>query len=190
MNLFAVPVSSMWMTESDEALYAKVKAGDMAAFDVLYARYERPLFCFILSQTRSRADAEEIFQDAFMNALKSREVRFDIGFRSWIYRVARNLILNRVRSRERGGRAMDALPERAPEPNAPEVIDGLQRDAALQHAVAKLPEGLSELYRLRTAGLSYEEMAAVLELPLGTLKSRFHQLIVQLKEALQPWTAT
>ncbi len=178
------------MIPSDEDLYALIKRGDIAAFDALYARYEVRLFSFIHSQVRSRADAEEIFQEAFMNALKSKEVVFlpGAGFKCWLYRIARNLVLNRARGTQRQAKAhtLDVAPE--PLPGAVEALAGHERDVALRRAVAKLPEGLSELYRLRTAGLSYDEMATVLDVPLGTLKSRFHQLIVTLREALEPWT--
>ena len=173
----------------DEALYRRIKAGDLVAFDVLYARYEARLFGFIMTQVRSRADAEEVFQEAFMRTLKSAEVTFEVGFKCWLFRIARNLVLNRARSSRRAENALNALPESLPDPSAVERLAESERSLALQAAVAKLPAPLSELFRLRTAGLSYDEMAAVLELPLGTLKSRFHQMVVTLREALEPWTA-
>src|ERR1700724_932770 len=64
------------MLLSDETLYAQAKDGDMRAFDALYARYEACLFGFIISQVRNRADAEDLFHEAFVNALKAPAVRF------------------------------------------------------------------------------------------------------------------
>jgi DNA-directed RNA polymerase specialized sigma24 family protein len=55
--------------------------------------------------------------------------------------------------------------------------------------VFALPATLQEMYRLRTSGLSYEEMAEVLEIPLGTIKSRMHHMVRVLQEELRPWTA-
>ena len=65
---------------SDEALYARFRQdGDMPAFDVLYGRYERRLFGFIRGYLHGRPDAEEVFHDAFLQLLRSREVRFERG---------------------------------------------------------------------------------------------------------------
>src|ERR1700678_187821 len=99
--------------DSDEALYVRVKQGDMRAFDALYARYETSLFGFLSSQLRNRADAEDVFHEAFLSALKSREVVFDgdRGFKTWLYRIARNLASNRARSERRGARAVAQLPD-------------------------------------------------------------------------------
>jgi RNA polymerase sigma-70 factor (ECF subfamily) len=177
--------------ESDEQLYARTKRGDMRAFDELYTRYESRLFGFILSQLRNRADAEDAFHEAFLNALKSREVVFapDAGFKTWLFRIARNLMLNRIRSSERGARARARLDAPEAPPSADEAIERGELLAALDVAVAQLPPSLSELYHLRSSGLSYEEMAGVLEIPLGTLKSRMNQMMTVLREELRPWTA-
>src|SRR5689334_5155452 len=101
------------MLDSDEALYLRVRQGDMVAFDALYARYETRLYGFLHNQLRNRADAEDVFHEAFLTALKSRDVRFERegGFRAWLYRVARNIASNRLRTSERGARAIAALPE-------------------------------------------------------------------------------
>src|SRR5579859_4424907 len=131
---------------SDEALYARVKQGDLAAFDELYARYETRLFGFLMSQLANRADAEEVFHEAFMNALKSREVRFDRGgFRTWLYRVARNAALNRQRSQRRGQHALAQLPPSDPTPPADKALAEHELLEALDRAVAQLPETLSEV---------------------------------------------
>jgi RNA polymerase sigma-70 factor (ECF subfamily) len=177
---------------TDEELYAAVKAGDLRAFDELYARHEVPLFSFLLSTLKSRADAEDVFQEAFMRTLQSREVRFDRGatFKTWLFRVARNVMLNRVRGDQRRDRALEAAPE-ADTPAAPD--DKLQQHRMLQAldtAIRRLPPPLAEVYRLRTTGFSYEEMAHVLDLPLGTLKSRMNRMVSVLREELHPWIAT
>jgi RNA polymerase sigma-70 factor (ECF subfamily) len=178
--------------ETDERLYQRVREdGDMAAFDVLYARYEAQLFGFLVRTLESRADAEDVFHDAFLNALRSREVKFEQGsFRSWLFRIAKNLCSNRRRSEGRGSRAVAALPEPASAPSAEASIEERQLHAALDDAVSRLPPALSEIYHLRSSGLSYEEMAHVLSVPLGTLKSRMNQMVGILREEVKPWTAT
>jgi RNA polymerase sigma factor (sigma-70 family) len=179
--------------DSDEALYARVKDGDLSAFDTLYERYETRLFGFLLSLLRNRADAEDVFHEAFLRALKSREIVFERagGFRTWLYRIARNLALNHHRGAGRGERALMKLvkPDARDVPGVDDRIAEAERLAALDGAVLRLPEPLSEIFHLRSSGLSYEEMADVLEIPMGTLKSRMNQMVTHLREELRPWTA-
>lgn len=177
--------------ESDEALYQRVRDGDMAAFDQLYQRYETQLFGFLLRTLRHREDAEDVFHDTFLNALKSPDVQLAPGsFRSWLFRIARNLCHNRRRSEARGTRAESALPEPVETPDAEASLAHHERFHALDGAVARLPEALSEIYHLRSSGLSYEEMAEVLSIPLGTLKSRMNQMITMLREDMKSWAPT
>jgi RNA polymerase sigma-70 factor (ECF subfamily) len=178
--------------DSDEALYARVKRGDMVAFDALYARYASRLFGFLRPQLSNRADAEDVFHESLLATLENDEVAFDRGsFRTWLYRIARNLVLNRVRSQGRGEHAMARLAPIVddPPPAADERAAQGQMLRALDGAVARLPSPLSEIYHLRSSGLSYEEMALVLGIPLGTLKSRMNQMVNVLREELKPWTA-
>jgi RNA polymerase sigma factor (sigma-70 family) len=178
--------------DSDEALYARVKRGDMLAFDDLYARYATRLFGFLRPQLPTRADAEDVFHESLLATLESHEVAFDRGsFRTWLYRIARNLVLNRARSHGRGEVALAKLAPIVddPPPAADERAAQGQMLRALDGAVARLPSPLSEIYHLRSSGLSYEEMALVLGIPLGTLKSRMNQMVNVLREELKPWTA-
>jgi RNA polymerase sigma factor (sigma-70 family) len=177
--------------DSDEALYARVKRGDMLAFDDLYARYASRLFGFLRPQLPTRADAEDVFHESLLATLENDEVAFDRGsFRTWLYRIARNLVLNRARSHGRGEIAIAKLASvEEPAYAADERASQGQMLHALDGAVARLPSPLSEIYHLRSSGLSYEEMAMVLGIPLGTLKSRMNQMVNVLREELKPWTA-
>ena len=179
--------------ESDEALLQRVRDGEIDAFDRLYERHEGRLFAYLRAVVGDRNDAEEVLHDAFLSALKDRNAVLDRegSFRAWLYRVARNMALNRRRGESRYDKrvAAVALVESEPPPHADALIEKHQLEVALQGAVAKLPPNLGELWHLRTSGLSYEQIASVVDAPLGTVKSRAHQLVVVLREELKPWIA-
>ncbi len=161
-------------------------AGELAAFDQLYARYEKPLFGLIWRELGSQQEAEDVLHETFLAVLRQKDGGRR-SFKAWLFQVARNLCLNRVRSRRRGDRAV-ALDATSP-PDAvqlPEAqLAGAQLAQLLEAAVRRLPESLSSIYRLRLAGLSYDELAEVLELPLGTVKSRMHELVTRLREEME-----
>jgi RNA polymerase sigma-70 factor (ECF subfamily) len=173
----------------DETLFGQLIRGDVAAFDALYARHERPLFGYVLGHLGDRQESEDVIHDAFLAVLREgRRGNAPDCFRAWIYQVARHLCLNRLRTRQRAGRALGEV-ARAPAPPAPHPAADLaarQATTALHAAVDRLPGQLAELFRLRSSGLSYEELAQVLELPLGTVKSRIHDMVSRLRQELQP----
>jgi RNA polymerase sigma-70 factor (ECF subfamily) len=176
--------------ETDEALYARVRKGDMRAFDALYECYAPRLYGFLAAMLRSRADAEDVFHEAFLSALEANDVDLRAGgFRAWLYRIARNRALNVLRSKRRGEQALGRIEEQELPPSADERIAAQEIGAALDGAVGRLPPLLSEVFHLRASGLSYEEMAQVLEIPLGTIKSRMSQMVAVLREEMKPWTA-
>ena len=175
---------------SDEALYERLVGGEMAAFDQLYERYERPLFGFVLKHVRNRAEAEDLLHEAFMGVLKQRRAEQG-SFRAWLFQVARNLCLNRARTAGRANRALQVVGNEEPVAElAQTALERHQAVTALLKAVDLLPQPLAELYHLRVAGLSYEEMADVVQTPLGTVKSRMHEMVGRLREEMKPWTAS
>ncbi len=169
---------------SDEALYEQLLRGELSAFDALYERYERPLFGFLLGQLHDRGEAEDALHDAFMAILHEKSSgRSATSFRAWLYQVARNLCLNRIRTRNRAARALAAVavdPPDAQEQPERALIEH-QTAESLRRAVGLLPAPLAELYHLRAGGLSYEELAELLEVPMGTVKSRMHEMVSRLR---------
>jgi RNA polymerase sigma-70 factor (ECF subfamily) len=198
---------------SDEELYRQLQRGELGAFDELYRRYERRLFGFILAQLADRAEAEDVLHDAFMAMLREPRSREVSNFRAFIFQVARHLCLNRIRAQKRADRALAPLHSNAAyprplgtdgshiEPRGVAVPGGaaalhpeniaLAREApeALRRAVASLPAPLAQVYELRAAGHSYQQMAGILGVPLGTVKSRMNEMVARLKKEMVPWTA-
>jgi RNA polymerase sigma-70 factor (ECF subfamily) len=167
---------------SDEALHEKLLRGDLGAFDPLYERHARPLFAFIRKHLADAHEAEDVLHETFMTLLRHRDRDAAASLRAWLFTVARNLCLNRLRSRRRGARALDAIP--APDAVTPPDLAVEQRQSAerLRRAVERLPAHLAELYTLRANGMSYEELAEVLSVPVGTVKSRMHEVVARLRE--------
>jgi RNA polymerase sigma-70 factor, ECF subfamily len=177
---------------SDEALYRRWLEGDLAAFDALYARHERPLFGFICKQLENRAGAEDVLHETFLALLKDRASSARaVSLKAWLFQVARNLCHNQRRGEARGKAALEKTAAISQEPSVDPAAahEAGEATAALQNAVRQLPAPLAELFCLRSAGLSYEEMAAVAGAPLGTVKSRMHELIQRLRGEVKPWTA-
>jgi RNA polymerase sigma-70 factor (ECF subfamily) len=175
--------------ESDEALYERLIEGDIGAFDRLYDRHARALFGFLCVQLRDPGAAEDALHETFMALLREsdagRQVR---SFKAWAYQVARNLCLNRARSHRRAARALQQVAqacELSEGPAHPEQqLAHCEQAEALRQAVHVLPQPLAELYQLRAAGLSSDELAQVLGIPVGTVKSRTHEMVKRLREEM------
>ncbi len=177
--------------KTDEQLYAEMRSGRRAAFDELYARYERKLFGFILAYLKNEQDAEEVFHDALKAlvdaAQNGRQAELPQKVGAWLFTVARNASLNRLRSRRVAVPVAAELADAA----AGAVDDLIQRgrQSALTAAVDRLPPALGRVYQLRAEGASYEDMARRLDLPLGTVKSRVNTLVRRLKKEMALWLA-
>jgi RNA polymerase sigma-70 factor (ECF subfamily) len=182
--------------DSDEVLVQAVRSGDITAFDRLYLRHETRLFAYLRALLRDRSDAEEVLHDAFLSALHEKSAVFDRegAFRAWLYRVARNLALNRKRAAGRRERTIAISQSEAPTTGSSDrspdlALESRQLEQALAVALGRLPEPMGELWHLRSSGLSYEQIASVTDVPLGTVKSRIHQMVGVLREELKPWIA-
>jgi RNA polymerase sigma-70 factor (ECF subfamily) len=174
--------------DSDEVLFDRLRAGDMRAFDLLYERVERPLFGFIRARLGNPQEAEDVLQETFLAVLRERTRPTELrSVRAWLVSVAHRLCLNRLRSRKRQGRALEEVAHGPPNETAACADAALvthERSRILAGAVERLPTGLAEMYHLRASGMSYEELADVLKLPMGTVKSRMHDLVERLREEM------
>lgn len=176
---------------SDEILYNAAQDGSHTAFRELYARYERPLFGFIMRRIGNRQDAEDVFHDVMLAVLKEPDCRFERGgFAAWIYKVALHRSLNKLRTHRRFDAAKNQL--RVVEPHAESAEQPLEYQEQA-HLLAKASEQLSlplrQVYELRKNGKTYEETAQILGLPVGSVKSRINALVRQLRKEMTRWTA-
>lgn len=185
---------------TDERLMLSVQAGDRDAFARLMKRYETPLFNYLRRMTGSSSDAEDLFQEAFIRVYRSSgRFRTSGVFRPWVFRIATNLCLDHLKRRARRG---EISLDRAGPGNSPDSGRALHlkskapnpRESAIgREAVAKLETAISELSAKHRAvflmarydGLSYGEIARVLRIPTGTVKSRMNKTVKILMDRLQ-----
>ncbi len=174
--------------DEDERLARRIAAGDRAALEELYDRYRRPLYGFLIGIAPDAATAEEILQDTLV-AVWQGASGFEgrARFRQWLFAVARRQAYNAVRRR----RLPWANPEElavatasGPSPET-EALTGVGLDELAAH-IRGLPTGQREVLVLTLVeGFSYEETAAILEVPVGTVRSRLNTA----RRALRQWLA-
>lgn len=165
---------------SDQELVRRVAAEDEEAFRELYERFSDRAFRYALTLLRNRHLAEEVAQEAMIAVWKSA-ARFEGRSKvsTWIFGIARNKALDLLRREKRGDRVPD-VPLVAPDP-APAI----RRQELVAHAIGGLPEAQREVVFLTFyEGLSYGEIAGVLGIPEGTVKSRMFHAKRRLAEAL------
>jgi len=171
----------------------RTRGGDDAAFAALVRRYEAPLFNFARRMLGHGSEADDVFQETFVRVYRHRD-RFDSGlrFRPWLYRIAANLCRDRRRwwkRRPGDDYSVDvdhaSIADTASSPS--DHARAAEIGAAIDAAVARLPEKHRAVFVMaRYDGLGYDEIAAALGIPVGTVKSRMNKaaavLIEQLRE--------
>ena len=177
----------------DASLIAATLAGDSAAFGRLVGLYQDRLYNSLLRVLGSAEDARDIAQDAFVQAfLKLKTFRGSSAFYTWLYRIAYNLAMSHARrghkttsldgvKAEWGSEPMDGQP-------APDADILRQEQVELVHAgLAALSMEYRQVLVLREIdGCRYEEIAEILELPIGTVRSRLFRARLQLRDYLAP----
>ena len=165
---------------SDEELMQDLQRGEMQAFDALYERHARPLYNFIRRLLRDESLAEDVFQETCMRVLRNAG-RFDprSRFRTWLYTVATNLCMDELRRRRRRlSIPAGELPGPTPEPDPHERLEG----ESAQRLLGGLKPELRAVVVLRVLhGYSQEETARIVGAPVGTVKSRLHNALKQLR---------
>jgi RNA polymerase sigma-70 factor, ECF subfamily len=185
---------------TDQEIVALAREGREAAYRELIRRYERPVFSLILRMVRDRQLAEDLAQETFIKALNAISTyRPEFKFSSWIFKIANNAAIDHLRRREVDTLSLDG----APHATTPEDIEATalqvgdksetplaelearELGTAIERAIGRLrPEYRSCILLRHVEGMAYEEIAQLLDLPLGTVKTYIHRARHELRGML------
>jgi RNA polymerase sigma-70 factor (ECF subfamily) len=178
-------------SKTDQDVVALAKQGDESAYRELIRRYERPVFSLIYRMVRHRELAEDLSQETFIKVLNAvQSYRPEFKFSSWVFKIANNAAIDHLRRRE-----LDTLSlEGSPHAETPEMVEATALQVSerqesqleevenrelggqIEEAIQRLrPEYRSCILLRHVEGRTYEEIADVLGLPLGTVKTYIHR---------------
>ena len=178
------------MTEQE--LVRAAAGGDTEAFERLVETYENKIYTLALRMSGSPDDAGDIAQEAFLAAWRGLPAfRGEAGFATWLYRLASNAAIDYLRrqKKQRGDMSLDdeelGLDAVDSAPGPQETAEGSELRAAVAEGLNQLSQGHRQVLVLREVqGLSYEEIASVLEVDIGTVKSRISRARSSLRKIL------
>jgi len=195
-----MPTAKDLQSLGDREVVALAKAGKETAYRELLRRYERPVFSLIYRMVRDRALAEDLAQETFIKVLNALEsYRPEYKFSSWVFKIANNAAIDQLRRREVDTLSLDGAPDaRTPDEVEATALQATDRHESplaelesrelgsqIEHAVGKLrPEYRTAILLRHVEGRSYEEIAEVMDLPLGTVKTYIHRARLELREYL------
>lgn len=173
------------MSATDSEILGRVAELDRSAFEDFYDRYSSRVFGFLLHLLRNRSEAEDVLQEAFWQVWRQAD-RFDSGRASaaaWVLMIARSRAVDRLRRRRET--VTDTIPE-IPTDSQPDINLARQDDAVqVTAALAVLPHDQQEPIRLAFfEGLTHDQIARHLKIPLGTVKTRIRLGFLRLRERL------
>lgn len=185
---------------SDKTLAAQAAAGRQSAFRELLSRYEKPVFAMVYRMVRDRALAEDLAQETFVrsfNAIGSYNPRYK--FSSWIFKIANNLTIDHLRRKRldtvsihgaphavtEDEQARTSLDLESPDERPDAYAENRELGSQIEAAIGQLrPEYKSVTILRHVEGYSYREIAEIMELPLGTVKTYIHRARLELQKAL------
>lgn len=190
----------VFASSTDQEVVAFARAGHEGAYRELLKRYERPIFSLLYRMVRDRELAEDLAQETFVKALNALDsYRPEFKFSSWIFKIANNAAIDQLRRRELDTLSLDGSPHaQTPdaieatalqigtnEETALETVEAKELGAAIEAAIGKLrPEYRSCILLRHVEGHAYEEIAEILNLPLGTVKTYIHRARNELRQHL------
>ena len=186
------------MKDTDAQLVVRVQQGDKRAFDLLVLKYQHKIHSLISRYVRDQTEVQDVAQEAFIKAYRAiNKFRAESAFYTWMYRIAINTAKNHLVSRSRRPPATDVdvdesvdyaganvlLDQQGPE----SILHGEEVAVVVRDALESLPEDLRTAVTLREFdGLSYEDIADVMDCPVGTVRSRIFRAREAIDKQLGP----
>jgi len=189
-----------YATLEDRELATRAARGHEAAFRELLTRYERPVFSLIFRMVRDRTLAEDLSQEAFIRAFNAiGTYKTSYKFSNWILKIANNHTIDHLRKRKLDTVSIDGSPHartadeisqsqvviESRDENPEEYVENRELGSQIEHAIGGLREEYRTVIVLRhVEGYAYEEIADIMELPLGTVKTYLHRARGELRKSL------
>jgi RNA polymerase sigma-70 factor (ECF subfamily) len=187
---------------SDQQIVGWAQDGHESAFRELVRRYQRPVFSLVYRMVRDREIAEDLAQETFVKVLNAIDsYRPEHKFSSWIFKIANNAAIDHLRRREPDLLSLDGAPDatsahrqeatalqvRDRTESPLEELEARELGSHIERAIARLrPEYRACIMLRHIEGRPYEEIAAILGLPLGTVKTYIHRARADLRDLLEP----
>lgn len=184
--------------EIDQELVVRVQQGDKKAFDLLVLKYQVRVSKLVSRFLRNQSDVPDVVQDAFIKAYRALpNFRGDSAFYTWLYRIAINTAKNHLVAQSRKSPANSIDAQEAEDYGASEWLKeyasperealASELETTIRQAMSELPPDLREAISLREIeGLSYEDIAAVMDCPIGTVRSRIFRAREAIDTKLEP----
>ena len=195
-------LSEQLVTATDKEVGQWAREGQERAYRELVRRYQRPIFSLIYRMVRDRERAEDLTQETFVKVLNALDsYRPEYKFSSWIFKIANNAAIDQLRRKELDTLSLDGAPDATTsdrrEGTSIQLADGAESPlqelearelgSQIERAIAQLrPQYRSCILLRHVEGYAYEEIAEMLELPLGTVKTYIHRARVELRTMLEP----
>lgn len=183
------------VNKHDDELVSDCLNGQTSAFGQLVTRYQDRLFNTLINVLGSTEDARDVAQDAFVHAFqKLHTFRGHSAFYSWLFRIAMNTAASYGRKKHRTPLSLEAVrvqsglepPDSHPESQPSYALESSERQSLVRVALAELSEEHRVVLVLKEIeGLKYEEIAAIVDCPVGTVRSRIHRARCEMRERLE-----
>jgi RNA polymerase sigma-70 factor (ECF subfamily) len=191
-----------WGALADGEVVRLAGSGEEAAYRELIRRYERPVFTLLYRMVRDRELAEDLAQETFVKALNAlASYRGEFKFSSWLFKIASNAAIDQLRRRKFDTLSLDGSPHAAtaeqtdatvlqvgsPDATPLQQVEARELGGAIEAAIGRLrPEYRACILLRHVEDRTYEEIAEILDLPIGTVKTYIHRARHELREMLAP----